>query len=189
VTATCPSVRAHWRHLANTIELVYPSAHSSPQPIRQIHRFSRFCTAYSRKCLYFTMGAPIHQNCPFPWGIIWTSHVTHDAFAQTSPQPKRHLDRFRRLCTDDRGVSLYFTMVCLFSLKIAHSHVGIWTSFNTCFIGPTRVRNANGNLIVPAVFAGLTDCQSDRKTDRPRYLVRCGVIMRNNVEYGKAAIV
>jgi len=26
--------------------------------------------------LYFTMGAPIHQNCPFPWGIIRSSHVT-----------------------------------------------------------------------------------------------------------------
>jgi len=25
------------------------------------------------------MGAPIHQICPFPWGI-WTSHVTRDAF-------------------------------------------------------------------------------------------------------------
>jgi len=29
VTATCPSIRAHWRHLADTIELVHPSAHSS----------------------------------------------------------------------------------------------------------------------------------------------------------------
>jgi len=58
----------YWRHLANTIELAHPSAHSSPQSKRQMDRFSRFCTAYSRKCLYFTMGAPIHQNCPFPWG-------------------------------------------------------------------------------------------------------------------------
>jgi len=30
-----------------------------------------FSTAHGRKCLYFTMGAPIHQNCPFPWEI-WT---------------------------------------------------------------------------------------------------------------------
>jgi len=74
----------------------------------------------------------------------------------TSSQPKRHLDRFSRLCTYDCGVSLY-------------SHVSIWTSFNTWFIGPTRVRNANDNLIVSAVFAGLTDWQSDRKTERPHY--------------------
>ena len=43
-----------------------------------------------------------------------------------------------------------------FALKIVPSHIGIWTSCNTLFIGPTRVRNANGNLIVSAVFAGLT---------------------------------
>jgi len=76
--------------------------------------------------------------------------------AHASPQSKRHLNRFSRLCTDDRGVSLLFTMVCLFPLKIVPSHVGIWTSCNTWFIGPTQVRNANGNLIVSAVFAGLT---------------------------------
>jgi len=143
--------KGNWRHLANTIELVHPSAHSSSQPIWQMDQFSRFCTAYGRKCLYFTMGAPIHQNCPFPWGI-WTGHVTHDAFG-----PCESTTRCSRLHTDDRGVSLSFTMVCLFSLKIAPSHVGIWTAFNTWSIDPTRVRYANGNLIVAAVFAGLTD--------------------------------
>jgi len=71
------------------------------------------------------------------------------------------LSIFYRLCTDDRGVSLLFTIICLFPLKIAPSHVGICTSFNTWFIGPTRVRNANGNLIVSAVFAGLTERQKD----------------------------
>jgi len=73
-------------------------------------------------------------------------------------------------------------------LKIVPSHVGIWTSCNTWFIGSTLVRNANGNLIVSAIFAGLTgvtDWQSDRQTGRPRYLVWCGVIMRNYVGYGK----
>jgi len=76
----------HWRHLANTTELVHPSAHSSPQSKWQMDRFSCFCTAYGRKCLYFTMGAPIHQKCPFPWGI-WTSHVTRGAFGP-SPFPQ-----------------------------------------------------------------------------------------------------
>jgi len=31
-----------------------------------------------------------------------------------SLQRKQHLDWFSRVFTDDRGVSLYFTMVCLF---------------------------------------------------------------------------
>jgi len=41
----CPPMWAHWLHLANMIELVLPSAHLSPQPKRQIDRFSRVCTA------------------------------------------------------------------------------------------------------------------------------------------------
>jgi len=57
--------------MVNMIKLVHRSAHWSPQPKRQIDRFSRFCTAHDRKCLYFTMDAPIHQNCPFQWRI-WT---------------------------------------------------------------------------------------------------------------------
>jgi len=78
--------------------------------------FSRFCTAHGRNCLYFTMGAPIHLSCPFPWGDL--------------------------------------------------------DPCNTWFLEPTRVLNANGNSIASAVFAGLTsvtDWQTDRQTDRPRY--------------------
>jgi len=48
-------MRAYWRHLAKTIELVLPAAYP-PQPKRQIDRFSRFCTVHGRKSLYFTMG-------------------------------------------------------------------------------------------------------------------------------------
>ena len=72
---TYPPMTTHWRHLTNTIELVHPSAHSSPQLKRQIDGFRRFCTAYGRKSLYFTAGAPILQNCPFGWGI-WTPSNT-----------------------------------------------------------------------------------------------------------------
>ena len=35
----CPPMIAHWRNLANTIELVLPSAYPSPQRKRQIDRF------------------------------------------------------------------------------------------------------------------------------------------------------
>jgi len=40
-------------------------------PKRQIDWFSRFCTAYGRMLLYFTMGDPFPKNFPFSWGI-WT---------------------------------------------------------------------------------------------------------------------
>ena len=114
----------HWRHLANTIEFVHPSAHSSPQPKRQMDRFIRFCIAYGAKCLYFTMGAPIHQNCPFPWGI-WISHVTHDAFgphesttqtANRSVQPFFHRSR--------KSVAIRYNGPPPLALKIAPSHIG-----------------------------------------------------------------
>jgi len=70
----CPAVRAHWRHLANTIELVLPSAHQSPQPKRQIDRFGRFCTALGRKSKYFTVGASF-PNIASIHGI-WTPSNT-----------------------------------------------------------------------------------------------------------------
>jgi len=35
-------------------------------------------------------------------------------------------------------------------------------------------------------LTSVTECQNDRQTDRPGYSVRCGVIMRNCVGYGKA---
>jgi len=105
----------------------------------------------------------------------------HNPNAPRSVQPSLH-----RWPT---SVSILYNGLPVSPLKIALSYVGIWTSCNTWFIGPTQVRNANGNFIVSAVFAGLTgvtDRQTDRQTDMPRYSVRCGVIMRNYVGYDKA---
>jgi len=53
--------------LTNTIELVLLSAYPSPQPKRQIDRLSGFCTAQGRKCLYFTMDAPIANSYQGLW--------------------------------------------------------------------------------------------------------------------------
>jgi len=52
----------------------------------------------------------------------------------------------------------------------------IWTPSNAWLLGSTRVYTAIGILIGSAVFADLTvvtDRQTDRHTDRPRYSV-CG---------------
>jgi len=64
VAPMCPPMRAHWCHLANTIELVLPSVHPSPQPEWQIDRFSRFCTAHGRESLYLIMGNPFPKIAP-----------------------------------------------------------------------------------------------------------------------------
>jgi len=141
-------------------------------------RFSRFCTAYGRKFLYFTMGALIHQNCPFPPGI-WTSHVTHDALGPCEPTTET-APRSVQPCLHRWPQSVPIWFAC-FAIKIVPFHVGIWTSCNTWFIGPTRVLNANGNLIVSAVFAGLTsvtDCMTEQQTDRQTTLLRAR--RRNN---------
>jgi len=96
--------------------IMLPWAHSSPDPKRHLDRFSHFCTAHRRVCLYlyFIMAAPPSQNRPFSWGI--------------------------------------------------------WTSSNTWFSGPTQVLNPNGISIGSAVCAGLTTV-TDKQTDRQTTLL------------------
>ena len=128
VTAMCPSIRAHWRHLANTIELVHPSSHSSPQSKCQRDRFSCFCTAYGKKkvpMLYnwrpyppelpLRMGdldLPCNTWCfqPMRVHIPNGTSIGSVVFAQMTAECLRTLQWF----------------VC-FPLRIAPTHVGIWT--------------------------------------------------------------
>jgi len=104
-------MRAHWRHLANTIKLVNHSPQWSPQSKRQIDRFSS---------LNFTMAAHIPQNCPLTWGI-WT------------PSNTRLLGPIRAHRPNGTSISLavlaQMTAECpytlqwfAFPLKIAHFH-------------------------------------------------------------------
>jgi len=121
-----------------------PWAHSSPQPKQQIDRFSRFCTAHSRKCLYFTMGDPFPQNCPFSWGngdpiffmIPW---------GRLSPQSKLHHDWFG-----------YFRTWAPLSPKIAPSHGGSGPPCKTQFLGPIRAHRPNAISVSSAVFPQTT---------------------------------
>jgi len=84
-------------------------------------------------------------------------HLAHDSLG-----PSEHCDRFTRFCTDDRKVSLYFTMGRLFPHSKLPLPMGIWAPSNTWFSGPTRVLNPNGISIGSAVFA-LTSV-TDRQT-------------------------
>jgi len=144
-------MRAHWHHLANTIELMLPSAHPCPQSERQVDWFSHSCTPHA-ECRRACRGMPFPLNCSFPcrtctpsntWflgstqlsipnGISLGSAVFAQLTAESpytmqwatlspklllptgrsgpieytvpwahpSPQPKRHLDRFRHFCRD-----------------------------------------------------------------------------------------
>jgi len=74
-----------------------PLCHSEPTIKMHHDRFSRFCTGDRRVFLYFTMGSPFLQNCPFPWGDM-DAHLTMIHWAHQSPQPKQHLSRFSHYC-------------------------------------------------------------------------------------------
>jgi len=114
------------------------------------------------ECSYtYTMGTPFPKTCPFPWGI-WTRIWFMIPWANPSPQSKRHLHQFTHFCTDDRWVSLYFTMGRPFPSKLPLP-MGIWTPSNTWFPVRTRVLNTNSILIGSALFAGLTGV-TDRHT-------------------------
>jgi len=176
---------AHWRHLANTIELVFPSAHPSPQPKQQIERFSRLCTAYCRKSL-------LYNGRPCPPKIAHS----HGGF---EPPSSRWFPGASRILNPN-GISIglavfaLMTAECPYKLtlepplspRIAPSHGRSGPPSSTWFPGATRVLNPNGISIGSAVFAGLTNV-TDRQTEttllgRSHVVLRCGVIIPSHSE-------
>jgi len=163
----CPSMWAHWRHLANMIELVLFSAHPTPQPKRQIDRFSRFCTTHGRKSLYFTMGDPFPKNCPFSWGI-WTSWFLGPFWAH-NPNG----------ITIGSGVYTQVTAECPFYKWDARSPskllpISMGRSGPHLIHGslspPKSSTQAASRSVQPFVQSSLV-WQTDRQTDGPRYSV------------------
>jgi len=73
-------LRAHWSHLANTIELLLPSAHPSPQSKRQIDRFSRSCTAHGRKPPMLIVGSYFPEIDPSHGEL--DAHLIHGSLGQ-----------------------------------------------------------------------------------------------------------
>jgi len=91
-------------------------------------------------------------------------------WAHSSPQPKRHLDRFSCYRTGTADCPYTLQWGTPFAPQNRPFPWGIWTPSNTWFTGLTRVLNPNGISIGAAVFAGLTNV-TDRQTDRPCYSV------------------
>jgi len=100
----CPPTREHWRHMANTIELVLPSACPSPQPKWQIDRFN---PAISAQLMAESPhnGRPYRRKLPLPMKRSRPPSITIP-LAHPSPQPKRHLNWLSRFCADDRSVPI-----------------------------------------------------------------------------------
>jgi len=156
--ASVPTWEAHWRHLANTIELVLLSTHPSPQPKRQIDRFGRVCTAHGRKSLYFTVGdtppkLPLLVGGSDPPSNSWFLEPTIQMASQ-SVQLFLHSWPHR--------VSYTLQWAPLFP-KIAPSYRGSGLPSNKRFLRPIRAHKPNSISISSAVLAGLTSVR-DRQT-------------------------
>jgi len=156
VATMCPPMWAHWHHLANTIELVLPSAHPSPQHKWQIDRFSCVCAAHSR-----VLSRTLVPPGEYDWNCAHWRHLANMIelvlpLAHPSPQPKGQIDWFSHFCTAHGSKSLYFTMTL--SPKIA-PHL-------TLFLGPIQTHNPNVILIGSAVFAQMTaECSNTWQWD------------------------
>jgi len=98
---------------------------------------------------------------------LWTpiQHMIH--WIHLSPRPKRHLDRFSRLCK----MFLYFAMGRPSPSKLP-LHMGSGSPLIHGSL-PTRVLNPNGISFLQFSLYSVTDRPTDRptETDRPRYSV------------------
>jgi len=73
----CLPMWAHWRHLANTTEIVLPSAHPSPQSKRQIDRCSAVLAQLTAGSRYTYNGLFFLPNiAPSDGHHIWTPSYT-----------------------------------------------------------------------------------------------------------------
>jgi len=83
-----------------------------------------------------------------------------------SPQPKRHLDQFSRICTTEGSVSLYITTGRPFSPQNCPFAWGFGPPSNTWFLWLTRDDSPNGISIGSPAFCewGLRLWQTDRQT-------------------------
>jgi len=136
---------------ANTIELVHPSAHWSPQPKRQTDRFSRFLHSLRQKVPTLYNEHPCPPKLPRPMGDLDLPCNTW-CFRPMRVHNPNGTSISSVVFAQMTAACLYFTMVCLFPLSKLPLPMLASGPRNTWFIAPTRVRNTNGNLIVSAVF-------------------------------------
>jgi len=117
-----------------------------------IDRFSRFCTAHGRKSLYFTIGDPFPQNCPFLWGS--GPHLIRDFLGQSE----------HAVQTASRSVQLFshrwpqgvpdFTLAAL-SPKIVLSHGGSEPHLTHDFLGQCEPTTQTASRSVQQMTASI----------------------------------
>jgi len=106
-----------------------------------------FCTAHSRKSLHFTVGAPILQNCPFPWESGLPSNTWFPGSIRAhNPNGTSNSSSVFAWAKMDEVIEvpfgLYFTTVCPFPPENHPFQRGIWTS-GKCASRQCEVYNDN----------------------------------------------
>jgi len=128
---------AHWRQLANTTELLLPSAHLSPQSKWQIDQFRRFCTAHDKKSLYlqWTLLSPkiAPSNGDLDPHLIRGSLGPPESSTETESRSVQLL--LHRLL---QSVPILYHGTPLLPLIIGPSHGGSGPPSNTWFPGPPK---------------------------------------------------
>jgi len=156
----------YWRHLANTIitiQLVLPSAHPSPQPKRQVDRFSRFCTAHGVKSLYSTMVDPFPKMALLLGDL--DPHIIYDSLSECEPTIQTASQLVQQV-TAECPCTLQWAAPS--PLKIA---LPMWESrpqSNTGFLCPPE---SSTKTVQPFCRAYQCDVPTERQTDRQTTLL------------------
>jgi len=168
----CPPVRAHWRHLANTIEHVLPSAHLSPQS-KQKSIGSVVLHSSQQKVPILYNGRLFPPKLPLPIGDL-EPHLTHDSLGVS--KPTTHM-AFRLV------VFALTIAECPYTLQWDSPppqhcpfHGGSGPSSNIWFPGPTQVLNPKSSRSVQLFLQGSLVWQTDRQTT----LLGRSTVMRPN---------
>jgi len=135
------------------------------------------------------MGTPIHQNCPFKRGDLVGPQCNTWSWAHASRQPKWHLDQFSRVCTLHRwpwSVPILYNGLPVSPSKLPLLMLASGPHVICGSLGPSESWTQMAAWSFQLFLQGSLVWQTDRATDRPRYSVWCGIIMRNCVGYGKA---
>ena len=121
------------------------------------------------------------SSCTLQWALLSPkiapshggsgSHLIQDSLFASKPTTQTASPSVSRFCTDDRKVSLYFTMGRPLPPKIAH-FLGNLDLSNMWFLGPPPHPSPQSKWHLDRFsrFGGLTTV-TDGQTDRPRYLV------------------
>jgi len=135
------------------------------------------------------MGTPVHQNCPFPWGI-WNSHVTR-CFRPMRVHNPNGTSIASVVFSQMTAACLYFTiiMVCPFpQLKFPLPMLASGSHIIRGSLGPPESGMQMATWSFQPFFAGLTSV-TDWQSDRHWQTMLLGAMRRNKrnyVGYGKA---